>query len=182
MGLSPRVRGNPCQLPIDRHRCGSIPACAGEPKAIVRNCRDDKVYPRVCGGTSSCPASKRLPFRRGLSPRVRGNRIESESGAGLSKCQGLSPRVRGNRLVASLSVTTGFTGSIPACAGEPRLSESSRVLTRVYPRVCGGTLNASHGNCSTQGLSPRVRGNLIHDAARFCSLVGVYPRVCGGTQ
>ena len=71
---------------------------------------------------------------------------------------------------------------------------------RVYPRVCGGTLNRSARYRRPYGLSPRVRGNrgracasngnpgsipacageptehLIYNAATT-----VYPRVCGGT-
>ena len=70
----------------------------------------------------------------------------------------------------------------------------------VYPRVCGGTPSAPHHAYLPQGLSPRVRGNLLqivfsisvgrsipacagepttrqrHDKANR-----VYPRVCGGT-
>ena len=71
---------------------GSIPACAGEPERKVVRERMEEVYPRVCGGTltetdSSAP-------RRGLSPRVRGNRFCSRD-------------------------STKLAGSIPACAGEP---------------------------------------------------------------
>ena len=32
----------------------------------------------------------------------------------------------------------------------------------VYPRVCGGTVNAGDVSFAFQGLSPRVRGNLTH--------------------
>ena len=57
-----------------------------------------RVYPRVCGGTSSGMAATLT--KPGLSPRVRGNRI--------SGWRGLDrPR------------------SIPACAGEPRTKFSS---------------------------------------------------------
>ena len=50
-GLSPRVRGNPPKSRI-RSRCiGSIPACAGEPRPLIRNPPALRVYPRVCGGT-----------------------------------------------------------------------------------------------------------------------------------
>ena len=50
---------------------------------------------------------------------------------------GLSPRVRGNP-----SVQRGCfrcPGSIPACAGEPFRAAGMFPLSRVYPRVCGGT-------------------------------------------
>ena len=91
-----------------------------------------RVYPRVCGGTDS------------VADRIAGN-------------AGLSPRVRGNQ--CRCFVHCAHVGSIPACAGEPfacntRLSES-----RVYPRVCGGTLFLYCLASRSLGLSPRVRGN-----------------------
>ncbi len=91
-------------------------------------------------------------------------------------------------------------GSIPACAGEP-LEDALRVdMSRVYPRVCGGTRALSAKPPTPGGLSPRVRGNPGDRSARAhrvwsipacagepiigLALVGrlkVYPRVCGGT-
>ena len=52
---------------------------------------------------------------------------------------GLSPRVRGNRRVQIISGRG--RGSIPACAGEPQSAIPSPLpcMSRVYPRVCGGT-------------------------------------------
>ena len=132
MGLSPRVRGNPCIYRLRGIRVGSIPACAGEPRAGVA-ARDESrsipacagepapctapghpapVYPRVCGGTFA--AFVLILSSSGLSPRVRGNRYERKTHEG------------GN-------------GSIPACAGEPVLVVPSEGRLRVYPRVCGGT-------------------------------------------
>ncbi len=91
-GLSPRVRGNR----LSHHRfiaaVRSIPACAGEPGPEQAGPGQRGVYPRVCGGTNR-PASP-VWKRRGLSPRVRGNRA--------ADCRG-----------------DGTAGSIPACAGEP---------------------------------------------------------------
>ena len=70
-GLSPRVRGNPttdCAAPLWTR---SIPACAGEPSGTTVNITNQKVYPRVCGGTRQ---TRQATFARiGLSPRVRGN-------------------------------------------------------------------------------------------------------------
>ncbi len=114
MGLSPRVRGNrspPGPSPVLR---GSIPACAGEPVFSRVSFVIHKVYPRVCGGTTA-PASQNRQ-RAGLSPRVRGN-----------------PRVPLN---GTLELR-----SIPACAGEPSSNATLRYSTRVYPRVCGGTVD-----------------------------------------
>ena len=91
-GLSPRVRGNLDRGRYNRIVARSIPACAGEPKAVVGRINRNRVYPRVCGGT--VPVSN--------VPRT---------------CQGLSPRVRGNRKM--LEKKTKVERSIPACAGEP---------------------------------------------------------------
>ena len=55
VGLSPRVRGNHHAGLGTRHRCGSIPACAGEPRAYHAGLGTRQVYPRVCGGTPPCP-------------------------------------------------------------------------------------------------------------------------------
>ena len=74
-GLSPRVRGNPTEEVESSHNIGSIPACAGEPLYNSANSRMGRVYPRVCGGTTS---GSRLSRRvSGLSPRVRGNPLTS---------------------------------------------------------------------------------------------------------
>ena len=173
-GLSPRVRGNRRPLaspPIWRR---SIPACAGEPgyRAVRRT--PAGVYPRVCGGT----------------PRWGG-----QCGPG----PGLSPRVRGNPLADM--VHRPFPGSIPACAGEPPNAALLRIHTRVYPRVCGGTVEMGDRYETDKGLSPRVRGNRVivlpsalgersipacagepWPTATAPARKSVYPRVCGGTS
>ena len=112
--------------------------------------------------------------------------------------EGLSPRVRGNRLEADdVRVSQG---SIPACAGEPVYGSGVGSREGVYPRVCGGTLVSDPMMPRADGLSPRVRGNRHHGAgipARSWSIPAcagepttpscrhqtktVYPRVCGGT-
>ena len=172
-GLSPRVRGNQglTKHPVTELR--SIPACAGEPRIRRLEVKEHQVYPRVCGGTM--PTSSGISGSLGLSPRVRGN--------------------LGNR-----NGREGRCGSIPACAGEPVLSQSTHEYSQVYPRVCGGT--ELYGGCGSDagGLSPRVRGNLSMKASRCLRRVSipacageppddalsrkpgtVYPRVCGGT-
>ena len=172
-GLSPRVRGNLDTGLLRSRWQGSIPACAGEPRTSPVDTGLLRVYPRVCGGTTT--EVRVLEFGGGLSPRVRGN----------------------------LGYPLGFgslQGSIPACAGEPGLAGSPRAGRRVYPRVCGGTIAGWHTAVGRGGLSPRVRGNLLphNPAAEFigsipaCAgeppqrvgayiLQRVYPRVCGGT-
>ena len=52
---------------------GSIPACAGEPFSPYQQPYGNRVYPRVCGGTLTYDGTKLI--LRGLSPRVRGNRL-----------------------------------------------------------------------------------------------------------
>ena len=97
-------------------------------------------------------------------------------------------------------IPPGIGGSIPACAGEPRLAPARCGLWWVYPRVCGGTGARTGSDTDYRGLSPRVRGNLTaeeHLQEELRSIPacagepdygypaidrdGVYPRVCGGT-
>ena len=172
-GLSPRVRGNPIDTDEGGETVGSIPACAGEPRAKSPAGIKRAVYPRVCGGTEMQPRLK--GYATGLSPRVRGNRQCSHSASH-------------NR------------GSIPACAGEPGDCWQVSCERRVYPRVCGGTCEKPRAKSPAGGLSPRVRGN-HRRRGRAPDLSGsipacagepspsrpsspfqtVYPRVCGGT-
>ena len=173
-GLSPRVRGNLPSAGKPDSLSRSIPACAGEPgeNPIMR--RRTGVYPRVCGGTGSI--RKRRAVSAGLSPRMRGNRINDPS-------------------------DPTSEGSIPAYAGEPRRARALSRQTRVYPRVCGGTRWLSLARNFRSGLSPRMRGNRINDpsdptsegsipayageprrARALSRQTRVYPRVCGGTR
>ena len=111
---------------------------------------------------------------------------------------GLSPRVRGNQSAEARQHPAD--GSIPACAGEPRVIAILWGLAGVYPRVCGGTCPCPPAQTGPKGLSPRVRGNHHREPARYdparsipaCAgephnpaigylMVTVYPRVCGGT-
>ena len=138
-GLSPRVRGNPASGSRQAVSARSIPACAGEPWAAAAAGFAKVVYPRVCGGTL------------GLRCHLLGG-------------MGLSPRVRGNPKPPTKPLPPAR--SIPACAGEPQAVVSLRVMSEVYPRVCGGTILVTLGPSSQNGLSPRVRGNPGHPQAR----------------
>ena len=172
-GLSPRVRGNLLVEVPHPFRPRSIPARAGEPSATGSAWTSWTVYPRACGGTTGYHRVSN--FRQGLSPRVRGNQHRILGGADL-------------------------LGSIPARAGEPLRRTRLRVLDTVYPRACGGTINISPHIDIQQGLSPRVRGNLVirldmlpivrsiparagEPRVTFLMSTGkkVYPRACGGT-
>ena len=167
------MRGNPPVGKGDSLGSRSIPACAGEPLDTTLRYTSAQVYPRVCGGTIR--VSSQVSNQCGLSPRVRGNRVEFH-------CLVYTPR------------------SIPACAGEPHRSCASTRSAQVYPRVCGGTRYGRPLTPSISGLSPRVRGNLDRktgalqaqrsipacagepgDPAVISEYMPVYPRVCGGT-
>ena len=136
-GLSPRVRGNRYGADSGADSAGSIPARAGEPAQPAKHVSEQSVYPRACGGTPNQCADG-------------------------SQAQGLSPRVRGNP--ARWIARYGLEGSIPARAGEPPCRASTVARKAVYPRACGGTVEAAVKTRSQGGLSPRVRGN--HDADR----------------
>ena len=172
-GLSPRVRGNLERERQDKRWGRSIPARAGEPRLRNRPSAATEVYPRACGGTDH--ALTRRAIRAGLSPRVRGNHVR-----------------RGHRGATA--------GSIPARAGEPPTRATTHGSCTVYPRACGGTAGAALRFNELQGLSPRVRGNLLDwtaanldtrsiparagepfDRHAHLSQQGVYPRACGGT-
>ena len=167
------MRGNRGVGVEHKTRIRSIPAYAGEPQGALAAQGRPRVYPRVCGGTDYGDATSRT--RLGLSPRMRGNRT----------CVGRDSR---------------YSGSIPAYAGEPIHPNSAYSGRKVYPRVCGGTIDAAGDRRMPAGLSPRMRGNLngvlaaliaarsipAYAGEPICSgksrpAPWVYPRVCGGT-
>ena len=167
------MRGNLLCANVCRLGIGSIPAYAGEPRLPLPHRTGAKVYPRVCGGTTTAPSG--VVSAWGLSPRMRGN-----------------PDGLGDRKPA--------TGSIPAYAGEPGGRAMPPDDLAVYPRVCGGTRPQADAPKGAVGLSPRMRGNLGKDgcmpgiarsipayagepaeSSRSSNARAVYPRVCGGT-
>ena len=112
---------------------------------------------------------------------------------------GLSPRVRGNP--DGSAVAGGVCGSIPASAGEPCCDAVIDIMVTVYPRECGGTTHHCIHRLHGEGLSPRVRGNLVDESTglsldrsipasageprrnrRGPDRPRVYPRECGGTH
>ena len=131
-GLSPRVRGNRPRLPRIRPYERSIPACTGKPSRAAGQTGPATVYPRVYGETDD--AGGVSTEDKGLSPRVRGNRLKC-----LDKC---------------LKV-----GSIPACTGKPCSAAREEAAAGVYPRVYGETHCHRPRRQHHYGLSPRVRGN-----------------------
>ena len=150
----------------------SIPACAGESPTKSGCTTAATVYPRVCGGI----VVSVMPSLPGM---------------------GLSQRVRGNRTMGA--AVPVVVRSIPACAGESPAGRGPASTVEVYPRVCGGIDEAITATATTEGLSPRVRGNRSflgfcssrsrsipacagesHVQATMHHLLQVYPRVCGG--
>ena len=98
--------------------------------------------------------------------------------SGESRCAcGLSPRGRGKRGYAA--VRRALHGSIPAWAGETRLSICEPATHQVYPRVGGGNAG-SIANCHAQsGSIPAWAGETRQPhAPALCTKV--YPRVDGG--
>ena len=152
----------------------SIPVLRWIRANAVRPCHAKlEVYPRVCGGTRV--SASICAVLTGLSPRLRGNHLESR---------------RGNSCL----------GSIPASAGEPSTAGGAYATSEVYPRVCGGTAASVAQTAAVEGLSPRLRGNLDECLSDYYGVgsipasageprsrcrgiprTGVYPRVCGGT-
>ena len=151
-GLSPRVRGSRRRRLPSRLRLRSIPACAGEPPPRGIPGPWQRVYPRVCGGASAAgPASTLV---EGLSPRVRGS-------------PSYQPQLHHRN------------GSIPACAGEPRIAGLPTAAGRVYPRVCGGAHATKRLDSQCLRSIPACAGE-PYARLRTLDHVRVYPRVCGG--
>ena len=193
-GLSPRVRGNPDERRIRRAAPRSIPAGAGEPGRSRDSGIPSRVYPRGCGGTGRF--GRGLMNKEGLSPRVRGNRMENTMDEYPPRS---IPAGAGEPHSGQRSMPRG--GSIPAGAGEPSSRPGSGETRRVYPRGCGGTQNGPRVPFCQPGLSPRVRGNRDGEPprpdqtrsipagagepsarARKSPSTRVYPRGCGGTS
>ena len=123
----------------------------GNQRGVAACTRSIEVYPRVCGGTAAVQPSH--AGVRGLSPRVRGNRLHHPD----------RPLIE---------------GSIPACAGEPATTLVRCRRLMVYPRVCGGTRDHTSQMSAVDGLSPRVRGNHTH-LVRYEQMSGSIPACAG---
>ena len=112
---------------------------------------------------------------------------------------GLSPHARGNHKRDRDPWVSLW--SIPACTGEPGPSRSYQGMSRVYPRMHGGTRASLARPSRPIGLSPHARGNRQSSgysvsalrsipactgepiaAARGVLRFQVYPRMHGGTR
>ena len=117
----------------------------------------------------------------------------------LGELKGLSPRGRGNLLV--VDVPGLVVRSIPAWAGQPRVVEYQEKVYTVYPRVGGATARSAPSGSSSNGLSPRGRGNQGNGGPNYVlkrsipawagqpplnswasTSAWVYPRVGGATE
>ena len=127
------MRGNLLHTALSASSRGSIPAHAGKPRAASDGHSPRQVYPRACGETALSFVDK-------------------------NPSEGLSPRMRGNQTCTSGNAE--LAGSIPAHAGKPRAADRDILPAGVYPRACGETRWKNWHRFVTQGLSPRMRGNL----------------------
>ena len=192
-GLSPRGRGNLHRhyQPKVKHR--SIPAWAGEPRYNIPDGTDEKVYPRVGGGTAGARAvyplhTRSIPAwggnRLGWMYRLDSSRSIPRGGGTLSDyratlvSKGLS-RVGGGPF--RMDVSVGFIQVYP-----PRGRGTAKILPNVMglaglsPRG-GGTTLVKCDERSTPGLSPRGRGNQL-EIVIPTSGSGLSPRGRGNHQ
>ena len=157
-GLSPRVRGSLTSLVSQATYEGSIPASAGQPRAIASPTRSCQVYPRECGAANGHHVV--FHARIGLSPRVAGqparawHRLDAdevyprECGAATARSRevmlvwGLSPRVRGSRL--NLAIHHCKRRSIPASAGQPVHYRSTLSCRGSIPASAGQPVLSAH--------------------------------------
>ena len=151
-----------------------IPAGAGRPRSGDQSVPRWTAYPRGCGATGV-------------------------DGWKLLRGMGLSPRVRGD---LGLAVPNGERRRpIPAGAGRPFSTQESPNSTQAYPRGCGAITANNPLGLPPEGLSPRVRGDLLAGLAMGVHLgpipagagrpatslrrrppIGAYPRGCGATN
>ena len=158
-GSSPRVRGTPGPLVIQRIVFRFIPACAGNTGKAENGTYKRSVHPRVCG--EHCLFLRFRLFGFGSSPRVRGTPPADRSAAKrvrfIPACAGntlpsvrpwidapgSSPRVRGTPAGGPGSPRCGRF--IPACAGNTIGCGTVRPPEPVHPRVCGEHISARVG-------------------------------------
>ena len=151
VGLSPRLRGNPCLPGAQRHQIGTIPAPAGKPTWPRPRTPSAGDYPRACGETMN--TILHLSRQAGLSPRLRGN-----------------PAPGRRRAIRR--------GTIPAPAGKPGERRPPVSIWRDYPRACGETGPGKSHRKGITGLSPRLRGNPMPGAAGS-RVLGTIPAPAG---
>ncbi len=143
LGLPPRVRGNRREAGDGVADHGPTPARAGQPVGRITAGKRIRAYPRACGATMSA------------------NTIEASA-------TGLPPRVRGNQLAAARR--NPHLGPTPARAGQPLEAARPGGSAWAYPRACGATFLLGAVVIFSEGLPPRVRGNLAPPLGRDTGL------------
>ena len=173
--VHPRVRGEHFQ-PCLPWRCaaGSSPRARGTLSWFLKSRVGIRFIPACAGNTKNVPLLCNLPS---VHPRVRG---EHWIHAGRpSEADGSSPRARG----------TPFQGRgcrqsarfIPACAGNTSASMTPTISASVHPRVRGEHPHQKQRPDWDFGSSPRARGTLLVDHARWVGARFI-PACAGNTR
>ena len=152
-GSSPRGRGIRGKRLIVIERIRLIPAWAGNTAAHSWSCSGVRAHPRV------------------------GGEYDGKEGQ-FEGVAGSSPRGRGIRHSHGLSVSTARL--IPAWAGNTPDKDPRKPRPGAHPRVGGEYIGACGGAHTGVGSSPRGRGILEGDTARFWE-VGLIPAWAGNT-
>jgi hypothetical protein len=171
-GRSPRVRGSPPGPVARTVRCGSIPACAGEPSPDGRTNSPSGVDPRVCGGADRRPSPMRF-HAEGSIPACAGEPHRNE---GLSGGARVDPRVCGGAPVDACR--GGTAGRSPRVRGSPPVPSPAPSDAGRSPRVRGSPEGRDDGGSAALGRSPRVRGS-HHPMAGRTHLRGSIPACAG---
>ena len=134
-------------------RIGIIPACAGSTEVFDGVLSATGDHPRMCGE-------------------------HSKECVPIWDNQGSSPHVRG--APASSSVSSRFSGIIPACAGSTTDWQAQLFINRDHPRMCGEHLFSGVTKSISPGSSPHVRG--AHQVqGEHLTTVGIIPACAGST-
>ena len=153
-GSSPHARGTRVACDPSPAIHGIIPACAGNTEA-----------PLSRGG------------RPGDHPRMRGE--HSLVRMARVAVRGSSPHARGTP--PSRRLALGYSGIIPACAGNTRYLLLAFLPPRDHPRMRGEHLIGSTIPPEAGGSSPHARGTRTGSSVAY-QLVGIIPACAGNTQ
>ena len=173
MGSSPHARGTPDIITPIAAFFGIIPACAGNTgslRPIARNSRD---HPRMRGEHRSATIRGGRP---GDHPRMRGE--HSLVRMARVAVRGSSPHARGTP--PSRRLALGYSGIIPACAGNTRYLLLAFLPPRDHPRMRGEHEPGPPWPISWLGSSPHARGTLS-GASRDDKVRGIIPACAGNT-
>ena len=96
----------------------------------------------------------------------------------LMRPTGSPPRAR--ELLAILSISLGYFGITPACAGITSPIYSFQLANRDHPRVRGNYTRALQGHLATRGSPPRAR-ELRLMIAEYLWTIGITPACAGIT-